>query len=498
MIMARSVHANWTSWLNQRGLNLSVFAAAAVLVLLLVTQSQITSSQRIAQQNGDVFDDQPLQDARRHIEDHNDEYANRQRELKNFKASSYDLSAVRDLLTQFKAGMDNLSAILATGDVNALWDRDRDLHADVIDPLQETFQVLYDQQRYVDFKRQLKDADRQLKDMNRLLKDVKRRAKGKNVDVSILEQRAGSYQSKLSSLRAAYNALSLSDPEITDRVTDLQSDYDELNDLSQEFHSAFDEINETLNREGQRKDMQRVLKEKQRTQKNMQRQLKQLKRAGEELSSLQAIAGDLGALEAQMKALASATDVDPDEFWALNTEYGELEPQFWELADELNQRMNMTRTLKDKARTLKDMEREYERERSPTEEGTEALEEAQRIYSEMRGIVEARGESEEFWDYERGFDSASRTFWETVHPESGEGDDLEGLGEEITRLRGTLNGLLAAGTVDAEKIKRCLAYLDDGSQELQAAQAGDDDAQDRLKDIGDRFDADCAKLVGEE
>lgn len=308
-------------------------------------------------QNG-TNDDQAKRDAERTLNDVTRQLKERQRELdRNFRNSKTDTSSVKPYFTSWESQMNTMRDALSRSDFNAFWELNQDLN-DITSQVNDAFQKLYAADRYGNFERHLKDRERELSDMERSLKDFTRRqGKDSTVDVSPLQQHVDQFRAQINEARQRYQAISPSDPDLQDKMGDLEYEYS-FQDANRDFYDQLNELQQSEERVRQRGDSARVLKDKQRSLRDKERAIKDRQRMKQDAGKLESALSQMKELLTKMETLANTPDFDPQDFWDLNGDFDDLDRDFWDANQEFNEKEQEIRDERDLGRWTKDLERE--------------------------------------------------------------------------------------------------------------------------------------------
>ncbi|MBI5412398.1 S-layer homology domain-containing protein [Candidatus Peregrinibacteria bacterium] len=379
----------------------------------------------------DSSGDEWKRDAERWLKDANRNIESRQHELeRNFRNSKADLAPAKDILSKWKAELDEMQRILGEGENSDVFQglqRDAD---DLSQEVNDVFQKLYGVQRYENLVRQFKDREREISNMERSIKELSRQSsKESPVDTTELQKGLDAYRSQLKATQDKYNSVASTDPDLEDKMTDVEYELNSLGDASRDFWDKMNEINQKGQAVQQQADAQRVIKDKQKNMKDKERALKDLERRKKDSGALAGLLSQIKDQLSRMEKMIKDPAFDAQDFWDENSKFDELDRDFWDQAqggqeDDRGQedRENMSRSFKEKLRTLKDMSRQCKKS-DCSSEAQDVLRKAEELYSQMEAAMKNGKEPQDFWDLNRDFEDLQQNFWEGMKAEN-EGQDM--------------------------------------------------------------------------
>lgn len=444
---------------------------------------------------------QSRQDADRQLKDHEKNYANREKELKqNFKRSKVDTTAVRTALDGWKQANANLRSLLSSGDLDAFSDANADI-TEHYNAVQDAFQALYDGQTYANLEGRFKDAKRQLKNMQGDLKRLGKEVKG-TPEYAELQAFVKTYESNLAAAEAQYKTLGSAD---TETIRDFESDLNETVS-TQEFYDKMQDVNELANSAQQRKEAERIIKkEKPRILRDMERVMKQEKAAKKNPELAAAIKDFKTALDGMKAALAAK---DYDTVMDLNHDADDASGLFWETLKVVN----LGNDVKDIERNDKGLAKQVEAARKEAKKanGRVSAADLPEIEAAAKGFHAAAVEARKAYD-SKDTDAAleaveqahehGQTLQDLLGPlKNGGGDGPGGpgdIGDVLQDIDVGLKNIDAAPTKPNAALCRELLIKGRGIV-LEFQKSGNEGLMESLQGIGDQVDEKCGEFMPEE
>lgn len=452
-----------------------------------------------------------------------------ERQLKDLQRNSRkmqpapDTSILQGYLTQLQDLISKMQTLantpVGTTDARDLSDGISDLVRDFDDTSQDFYNTINELNEKVNSASQLENSQKNLKDKTRTAKDLSREIKrlSKNISQEQLQALSTMEQEMNAILAQIQSALTAGD---IDTLNDLDRDFWDKNTEAQDL---LNESREVENRASQSKDMNRIIKEKTRNIKDMTRECTRVKcedtDAGAVLKQLEDLLGQMTSM-----ATNSTADFAVEDFWDLNSEFDNLNGEFWPAVETKRSEKDIRRWLKDTAREVKDkgrwvadLEREAKRGQSPFTASD--VSELQNVYQQMEDAAKRADSSYGSGDYETAreilelelndlrmqFDTITNGLNDSRETEFFE-FELERINNELVNAEEKINELLAEGGIDSQKADLCLGYVDQGYefyQELKTIRetgkvGASEEVEARFEQLGNQADRDCGEFFVED
>lgn len=425
------------------------------------------------------------------------------------------ISTLQDLINKMQTLANTPTG---TADARDLSDSISDLIRDFDDTSQDFYNTINELNETVNNASQLENSQRNLKDKTRTVKDLKREIKriSKNITQEQAQLLVTKEQEINEILTQIQNAITAGDVET---ANDLDRDFWDKNT---EIQDLLQESRDTENRTSQTKDMARIVKEKTRNLKDANRQCTEVKC---ENTDSGATLKQLEDLLNQMTAMADnpTGDFTIEDFWDLNSQFDEINGEFWQLIQTKHSEKDLRRWLKDIAREVKDkgrwvadLEREAKRGQAPFSAGE--VDKLQSIYDVMVEVSKNAETAYNNGDFETAQDLLNidyndlRAQFDNITNNFNKGREeeffnveLENVLRELQNAEQIIPELLDKGEITEEKANLCSEYVNQGYQfyeELKAVQEqgqiGESaELQARFEKLGNKADRDCGDIFGD-